>query len=143
MSLNKVILIGNAGRDAEVRTFDGGAKIANFSLAASERGYKLANGTEVPERTDWFNIVARGKDADFAEKWIKKGSLLLVEGKIRNRSYDDKKTGEKKFITEIHADKVEFFNMGGKKDGKPTEEHPYTQGSPMGEAPTDDDQLPF
>lgn len=113
MSLNKVILIGNVGRDPEVRYFDSGAAIANFPLATSERGYTLANGTVVPERTDWHNIVVRRDQVTFVEKWVKKGTLLMVEGKIRNRSYDDQ-NGVKRYVTEIHADRVEFFNLGSR-----------------------------
>ncbi|MDD2436938.1 MAG: single-stranded DNA-binding protein [Massilibacteroides sp.] len=111
MSLNKVLLIGNVGKDPEVRYFDSGAAVANFPLATSERGYTLANGTVVPDRTDWHNIVVRRDQVSFVEKWVKKGSLLYVEGKIRNRSYDDQ-NGIKRYVTEIHADRVEFFSLG-------------------------------
>lgn len=111
MSLNKVILIGNVGKDPDVRYFDNGAAVANFPLATSERGYTLANGTVVPERTDWHNIVVRRDQVAFVEKWVKKGSLVQVEGKIRNRSYDDQ-NGVKRYVTEIHADRVEFFSLG-------------------------------
>ena len=111
MSLNKVILIGNVGKDPEVRYFDNGVAIANFSLATSERGYTLSNGTVVPERTEWHNIVARRDQATFVEKWVKKGSGLYVEGKIRSRSYDDQ-NGVKRYVTEIHADRIEFYSMG-------------------------------
>ncbi len=113
MSLNKVLLIGNVGKDPEVRYFDSGAAVANFPLATSERGYTLANGTVVPERTDWHNIVVRRDQVAFVEKWVKKGSLLYVEGKIRNRSYDDQ-NGVKRYVTEIHADRVEFFSLGSR-----------------------------
>jgi len=116
MSLNKVILIGNVGKDPDVRYFDNGRSIANFPLATSERGYTLANGTEVPERTEWHNIVATRDRAQFVEKWVKKGSHLYVEGKIRSRNYDDKE-GIKRYITEIYADRVEFYSSGsGKRD---------------------------
>lgn len=115
MSLNKVILIGNTGKDPEVRYFDSGICVANFSLATSERGYTLANGTVVPERTEWHNIVCKGDQAKFVEKWVKKGSSLYVEGKIRYRQYEIKQ-GEKRFVTDIHADKVEFFSFGTKKE---------------------------
>ena len=71
MSLNKVILIGNVGRDPEVRYFDSGAAVANFPLATSERGYTLANGTVVPERTEWHNVVVRRDLVSFVEKWVK------------------------------------------------------------------------
>ena len=116
MSLNKVILIGNVGRDPEVRYFDSGAAVANFPLATSERGYTLANGTVVPERTEWHNVVVRRDLVSFVEKWVKKGSGLYVEGKIRTRSYDDQ-SGVKRYVTEIHADRVEFYSTGsGNRD---------------------------
>lgn len=111
MSLNKVILIGNVGRDPEVRYFDSGAAVANFPLATSERGYTLANGTVVPERTEWHNVVVRRDLVPFVEKWVRKGSGLYVEGKIRTRSYDDQ-SGMKRYVTEIHADRVEFYSSG-------------------------------
>lgn len=115
MSLNKVILIGNVGKDPDVRYFDSGAAIANFPVATSERGYTLANGTVVPERTEWHNIVARREQVQFVEKWVKKGSLVYVEGKIRTRTYDDQ-TGVKRYVTEIHADRVEFFSLGTRRE---------------------------
>ncbi|MDR1525676.1 MAG: single-stranded DNA-binding protein [Tannerella sp.] len=111
MSLNKVILIGNVGKDPDIRYFDDGNAIANFPLATSDRGYKLANGTEVPERTEWHNIVATRDRAQFVEKYVKKGSLVYVEGKIRTRNYDDK-DGNKRYVTEIFADRVEFYSIG-------------------------------
>ncbi|MDR2916739.1 MAG: single-stranded DNA-binding protein [Tannerella sp.] len=117
MSLNKVILIGNVGKDPDVRYFDNGNALANFPLATSERGYKLANGTEVPERTEWHNIVASRDRAQFVEKYVKKGSSVYVEGKIRTRNYDDK-DGNKRYVTEIYADRIEFYSTGsGRRDG--------------------------
>lgn len=113
MSLNKVILIGNVGKDPDVRYFDSGAAVANFPLATSERGYTLANGTVVPERTEWHNVVVRRDLVPFVEKWVKKGSGLYVEGKIRTRSYDDQ-SGVKRYVTEIHADRVEFYSTGSR-----------------------------
>lgn len=113
MYLNKVLLIGNVGRDPDVRYFDNGAATASFPLATSERGYTLSNGTVVPERTEWHNIVARRDQAAFVEKWVRKGSGLYVEGKIRTRSYDDQ-AGIKRYVTEVYADRVEFFSMGSR-----------------------------
>lgn len=113
MSLNKVILIGNVGRDPDVRYFDSGAAVANFPLATSERGYTLANGTVVPERTEWHNIVVRRDLVPFVEKWVRKGSGLYVEGKIRTRNYDDQ-SGVKRYVTEIHADRIEFYSTGSR-----------------------------
>ncbi|MDR1723217.1 MAG: single-stranded DNA-binding protein [Tannerella sp.] len=116
MSLNKVILIGNVGKDPDVRYFEEGRAIANFSIATNERGYKLANGTEVPERTEWHNIVVSRDRAQFVERYVKKGSLVYVEGKIRYRDYDDK-DGNKRYVTEIVADRVEFYDLGRRPDG--------------------------
>ncbi|WP_080905268.1 single-stranded DNA-binding protein [Parabacteroides sp. Marseille-P3160] len=136
MSLNKVLLIGYVGKDPEVRYFDTGNAIANFPLATTERGYTLANGTVVPERTEWHNIVVRRDQVQFVEKWVKKGSLLFVEGKIRTRNYDDQ-SGVKRYITEIHADRVEFFSLGGgKRDDSqstttPSQQSAQTQASPV------------
>lgn len=116
MSLNKVILIGNVGKDPDVRYFDSGAAVANFPLATSERGYTLANGTVVPERTEWHNVVVRRDLVAFVEKWVKKGSGVYVEGKIRTRSYDDQ-SGIKRYLTEIHADRIEFYSTGSGNGG--------------------------
>ena len=115
MSLNKVILIGNVGKDPTVKYFDNGNAIANFSVATSERGYTLSNGTEVPERTEWHNIVVSRERAQFVEKWVKKGSLVYVEGKIRTRNYDDQ-SGAKRYITEIYADRIEFYALPKRPD---------------------------
>ena len=111
MSLNKVILIGNVGREPDIRYFDSGNAVANFTLATNERGYRLANGTEIPERTEWHNIVAGRDRALFVERHVHKGSLVYIEGKIRTRSYDDA-SGNKRYITEIYADRIEFFSLG-------------------------------
>lgn len=119
MSLNKVILIGNVGKDPDIRYFDSNVAQATFPVATSERGYTLANGTVVPERTEWHNIVVRRDQVAFVEKWVKKGSLVYVEGKIRNRSYDDA-TGVKRYITEIYADRVEFYYSGSRPDNSTT-----------------------
>lgn len=113
MSLNKVILIGNVGKDPDVHYFDSNSAIANFTLATSERGYTLANGTVVPERTEWHNIVARRDLVPFVEKWVKKGSHVYVEGKIRTRNYDDQ-NGVKRYVTEIAADRIEFYDRGSR-----------------------------
>ncbi len=116
MSLNKVILIGNVGKDPEVRYFDSGAAVANFPMATSERGYTLANGTVVPERTEWHNIVVRRDLVPFVEKWVRKGSAVYVEGKMRTRTYDDP-SGIKRYVTEIHADRIEFYSTGTRPEG--------------------------
>lgn len=109
MSVNKVILLGNAGRDPEIRYADG-RPIASFSLATTERAYTTASGVAVPERTEWHNIVMWGKNAEFAEKYIRKGSKLYIEGKIRTRVWEDK-NAIKHNVTEIYADTLELLGQ--------------------------------
>ncbi len=113
MSLNKVMLIGNVGRDPEVRHLESGVVTASFTLATTER-YKDRNG-EQKEQTEWHNIVCWRSLAEIAEKYVRKGSSLYVEGKIRNRSYNDKE-GNTKYITEILADS---FQLLGRKSDAP------------------------
>lgn len=108
MSLNKVMLIGNVGKDPDVRYLDNGVAVASLVLATSERGYRLQNGTEVPERTEWHNVVLWRGLAETAEKYVHKGDKLFIEGKIRTRSYDDQ-NGVKRYITEIFADNMEML----------------------------------
>lgn len=95
---NKIQLIGNLGSDPEVKTFDSGKKKVNLSLATSDNYYD-ANGDKV-EQTQWHNVIGWGKTADIAEKYLRKGSEIAVDGKVQYRSYEDK-NGEKKYITEI------------------------------------------
>ena len=115
MSLNKVMLIGNVGKDPDVRYLDNGVAVATLALATTERGYRLQNGTEVPERTEWHNVVLWRGLAETAEKYVHKGDKLFIEGKIRSRSYDDQ-NGVKRYITEVFADNMEMLtprNSGG------------------------------
>ena len=116
MSLNKVMLIGNVGRDPEVRYLEGNAKVATFTLATSER-FKDRNG-ELRENTEWHNIVAWRANADVAEKFIHKGTQIYVEGRLRTRSYTDQ-AGVKKFTTEIQADTIQLLGRRPDADGAP------------------------
>ena len=100
---NKVILIGHLGADPEVMVFDSGKKKVKLSLATSDN-YKNSNGEKV-EQTQWHNIIMWGKTADIAEKYLKKGSEVAVDGKLQYRSYEDN-NGEKKYITEISASEL-------------------------------------
>lgn len=108
MSVNKVILIGHVGKDPDVRTLDGGAKVASLSLATTDKAYTLQNGTQVPERTEWHNLIFWNKTAEIIEKYVHKGDKLYIEGKIRTRSYDDSK-GVKRYITEVFVDSIELL----------------------------------
>lgn len=106
MSLNKVLLIGNVGREPEIRYVDSNMAVARLSLATSERAYTLKNGTQVPERTEWHRIVAWREAAQFIEKYVHTGDKLFVEGQLRTNTYTDK-NGIQRSITEVLAEKVE------------------------------------
>ncbi|WP_455663673.1 single-stranded DNA-binding protein [Phocaeicola sp.] len=108
MSVNKVVLIGNVGKDPDVRYLDNGVAVATFSLATTDRAYTLQNGTQVPERTEWHNIVLWRGLAQTAEKYVRKGDKLYIEGKIRSRFYDDQ-NGIKRTVVEIFADNMEML----------------------------------
>lgn len=109
MSLNKIMLIGHVGKDPDVRSLSNGAKVASFPFATTDKAYTLQNGTQVPERTEWHNIIVWNRTAEVAEKYVHKGDKLYLEGKIRTRSYDDK-NGNKHFITEIFVDYMEMLS---------------------------------
>ncbi|MEP7236896.1 MAG: single-stranded DNA-binding protein [Ferruginibacter sp.] len=108
---NKVQLIGNLGNAPEVKTTESGKKLARFSVATNE-SYRNANGDKVTETT-WHNLVAWGKVADIAEKYLNKGSEVAIEGKLINRSYTDK-DGNKKYITEVQVN--ELLMLGSKTE---------------------------
>ena len=139
MSVNKVILIGNVGKDPDVRYLDNGVAVATFSLATTERGYTLQNGTQVPDRTEWHNIVLWRGLAQTAEKYVHKGDKLYIEGKIRSRSYDDQ-NGVKRNIVEIFADVMEMLTPRGTAQSQGAPMQPVAQ-KPMEEDPSD--EFPF
>jgi len=111
MALNKVLLIGNVGKDPDVRHLEGGASVASFTLATTER-YRERGSGETKEITEWHNIVAWRQLADLAENFIRKGSQIYVEGRIRSRSWDDQ-NGQKRYITEILADSIQLLGRKG------------------------------
>lgn len=106
-SINKVILVGNVGSDPEVRYLDRGVAIANFNLATTEKGYVMQNGTQVPDRTEWHPIVLFRNLAEWAEKYVRKGMKLYVEGKLQTRSWE--KDGQIRHKTEIIAENVQIL----------------------------------
>lgn len=129
MSVNKVILIGNVGKNPDVRYLDHGIAVATFPLATTERGYTLPNGTQVPERTDWHNIVLWRGLAQVAEKYVRKGDKLYIEGKLRPRVYDDQK-GQRRYTVEIYAENMEMLTS--KSAGVPSAQQSTSpQGSPV------------
>ena len=129
-SVNKVILIGNLGKDPEVRFTTGGKAVANFSLATSDSWMDAEKGKQ--ERTEWHNIVCWNKTAELCGQYLAKGRQAYIEGTIRSRSYDDKE-GNKRQVVEIIADRVQF--LGGRQN---------EQGASTGlsNVPVDDD-VPF
>ena len=128
------MLIGNVGKDPEVRYLEGNgqnAKVATFSLATTER-YKDRNG-EPKENTEWHNIVVWRQLADFVEKYVKKGSQLYIEGKLRTRSYEQ--NGVKKYVTEVVADTLQALGRRSDESGAPSTT--YTQRSSTTSQPLD------
>lgn len=144
--VNKVILVGNLGKDPEVRHLDTGRAVANFSMATSET-YKNRNGERVTN-TEWHNIVLWSPLAEIAEKYLKKGNQVYIEGKITTRSYDDK-DGVKKYITEVVGRELTLLgsrsdNDSGYNQGSSADEERYqptNSGVDATEEETDD--LPF
>ena len=117
MYLNKAILIGNLTHDPEIRSLPSGIKVCSFSLATN-RVWKDKNGAR-QESTDYHNVVVFGRQAETVAQYMRKGSSILVEGRIQTRSWDDKQSGEKKYRTEIVADRTQFGpkSQGGGNGG--------------------------
>jgi len=144
MSVNKVILIGNVGRDPEVRHLDKDVAVASFSLATSE-SYTNRNGEKVTT-TEWHNIVAWRGLAKIIEQYVKKGDRLFIEGRIRTRSWDDK-DGNKRYTTEIYTDNMEM--LGGRNhesyqsQGTSTPPHVAENQPESTFDPAPEDDLPF
>ena len=119
MSVNKVILLGNVGKDPEVRHLESGASVANFTLATSER-FKDRSGA-AQEKTEWHNIVCWRALADIVEKYVKKGTQVYIEGKIRTRNYTDQ-NNQTRYVTEIYADSLQLV---GRKSDNPASQGGY------------------
>ncbi len=109
MSVNRAILVGNVGKDPDIRYVEG-KPVASFSLATTERAFTTAAGVNIPEKTEWHNIVMWGKNAEYAEKYIRKGAKLYIEGKIRTRIWEDK-NAIKRSVTEIYVDTFDFLTQ--------------------------------
>ena len=122
--MNKCILKGNVGQDPRITNFDNGGKVAQFTLATTERGFKTRDGKEIPDVTDWHNIVVKQTGlAGVCEQYVKKGTPLLIVGKIRTRDYRDE-SGNTRYITEIVVDEMEL--LGKKPEQAPAPAPEYT-----------------
>jgi single-strand DNA-binding protein len=148
-SLNKVMLIGNLGKDPEFRAFEGGGSITRFPLATSET-YTSRQTNEKVTQTEWHNVVLRNKLAEVGEKFLKKGDKVFIEGKLKTRSWEDQ-SGERKYATEIQADNMTMLGGGRSEGGEGNYQaasNTPAQGSPSSTSPdfskdAEEDDLPF
>ncbi|MCK4662177.1 MAG: single-stranded DNA-binding protein [Bacteroidales bacterium] len=140
MAVNKVILIGNVGKDPEVRYLESGVPVAKFPLATSET-YKNKSGERI-SNTEWHNIVLWRGLAEVAEKYIKKGAQLFIEGKIKSRSWDDKE-GNKRYITEIIGDNLKMLGKPSGESNSGENEKTKEQEVNKDLEPNETDDLPF
>jgi len=148
MSVNKVILIGRLGKDPEIRSMESGRKVANFSIATDD-SYKDRDGNKV-ERTDWHNIVFWGPQAEICERFLNKGKLVYVEGKLKTRSYEQ--DGITKYTTEVLGSQMTMLGSrndeggqmgGGMPSSKPAQSPASAPASNASSAMEDVDDLPF
>lgn len=145
--VNKAIIVGNLGRDPEMRATQSGTQVANFTVATS-RVYNDASGQR-QEETEWHKIVAFGRLAEICGQYLHKGKQVYIEGRIQTRSWDDKETGQKKYMTEIVANEMQMLGRageggggGGDFGGGKAMAQPAGGPAPAG-APSEDDDLPF
>jgi len=134
-SVNLAILIGNLGRDPELRHTPGGQAVASFSVATTER-WKDKNG-QMTEKTEWHNVVCWGRNAEIAHQYLKKGFPVYIEGRIQNRTYDDK-DGNRRYISEVVARRLQMLTRRGEAGPGAPEVVPE-----MDDSPETNDDLPF
>ncbi len=151
--VNKVILVGNLGRDPEVRSTPSGQPVATFSLATN-RKWRDRDGNR-QEQTEWHNIVCWGRQAEIAGQYLTKGRQVFVEGRLQTRSWEDKQSGEKKYRTEVICDNFQMLGQRGDFEGGRGAPPPYEPpggtagggggggGGGDGSAEPDDDDIPF
>lgn len=146
--MNKVMLIGNVGKEPEVHYYDADQAVAQVSFATTEKGYTLQNGTQVPDHTDWHNLVFYRSLAKVVEKYVHKGDRLYVEGKIRYRTYDDKQ-GRRHNITEIYVDNMEMLSSRSQStsstpaNGQTYQPTNRSAANSSGQTTADNKDLPF
>lgn len=132
-SVNQATVIGYVEEVPKVNSTQQGRKVASFAVATTEKGYTSKSGVQYPDRTEWHNIVLWGNLAEIAEKYLRKGSSVYIQGKMRTRSYDDK-NGIKRYVTEIEGDVMQMLDRRTDNNAAP----------PQNEAPAQkDDDLPF
>ena len=139
--MNKVILMGNLGKAPETRTLESGVVMCRFPIATSET-YKNRKSGEKTNHTEWHNVVLWRGLAEVAEKYLNKGDKILIEGRIRSRSWEDKESGQMRFITEILADKMQMIGSV-KKSSEDFNEAQEPSSSFIEESPIEQEDLPF
>lgn len=148
-SVNKVILVGNLGRDAELRYTPGGAAVANFSIATTET-WTDKNTGQRQEHTEWHRVDLWGKRAEALQQYLTKGLKIYVEGSLRTRQWEDR-DGNKRYSTDIRADRIEFIDRRGEGGGRRSDGEGHSQpsasapdqGGPAGGADVTEDDIPF
>ncbi|MFM1909066.1 MAG: hypothetical protein RLZZ591_2743 [Pseudomonadota bacterium] len=131
-SVNKVIIVGNLGRDPEVRSFPSGDRVANVTIATTDK-WRDKQTSEMREATEWHRVVFNGRLAEIAEQYLRKGSQVYVEGSLRTRKWTDA-SGQEKYSTEIRADQMQM--LGGRQGmGGPSQDDGYDQAPPQRSAP--------
>lgn len=129
-TLNQASIMGFVGADPKINITQSGRKVASFSIATTEPSFTTKDGKVVAERTEWHNIVLWGRTAEVAERYIRKGSSVFVQGKIRNRSYQDKQ-GQTRYITEIEGELLQMLDRPGSNGGGVGTASPATQQQPQ------------
>lgn len=146
-SLNRATLLGNVGKNPEIKNLPSGNKVAMFSLATTVPAYVRQTGEQVPARTEWHSIVAWAGLATIAQKFLQQGSQVYVEGEIRYRTYDNQQ-GQKRYVTEIVAENIVLLKNGDQnqsaKNAQSTQYPPYAyQSQQQAQPPQNSDNLPF
>lgn len=141
------IVVGFVGNDPRINTMQSGRKVASFALATTEAGFTTQSGQQVPERTEWHNIVCWGKTAEVVERFVHKGSSVYIQGKIRNRSYDGN-DGQKRYVTEIECEVMQMLdkrpdNNQGQSQHQPQAASPFPPPQSNNQVSSENDDLPF
>lgn len=146
-SVNMAIVVGFVGDDPRINQTQSGRKVASFSIATTEKGYTTQSGQQIPDRTEWHNIVCWGKTAEVVEKFVRKGSSLYIQGKIRTRYYE--KDGQTRYMTEIECEMMQMLDRRAESQQSQSQgvsQYPVQGGTSSPHAQEhkkDDDDLPF
>jgi len=139
--INKAILLGRVGKDPEVKEFENGGQIANFSIATTDPAFKTKDGKEIPERTEWHNITVRGGLVKVVQSYVSKGQQLYIEGKIKTRSYEQ--DGVKKYVTEIYCDVLKMLGSKSDNQSQPSPQQQTSKPEHTANNGQEQDDFPF